>query len=67
MLIDDYGYHAAIYSMVYFVVTTISTYSGINPPPEWFWLMWCFLLGPIGLVIFFHMIDWIKEKHFFKR
>ncbi len=63
MLIDKYGYYATIYSLVYFVVTTISVCNGENPPPEWFWLVSCFLFGPVTLAGFYRMENWIKKKY----
>lgn len=64
MFIDEYGYYAAIYSLTYFVVTTISVYSGNNPPPGWIWLIICFLLGPICLMAFYRIADWIEKKYY---
>ena len=63
MLVDEYGYYATIYSLVYFVVTTISVCGGNNPPPQWFWLTCCFLFGPICLMSFYRMADWVEKKY----
>lgn len=63
MLIDKYGYYATIYSLAYFVNITISVHNGNNPPPEWFWLISCFLFGPIGLIIFYRIADWVEKKY----
>jgi len=64
MLIDEYGYYAAIYSLTYFVVIIISVHDGNNPPPEWFWLISCFLCGPIALMAFYRIADWIEKKYY---
>ncbi len=64
MFVDEYGYYAAVYSLTYFVVTTFSVCDGNNPPPEWFWLISCFLFGPIFLIGFYRMEDWIEKKYY---
>lgn len=63
MLIDEYGYYAVVYSLVYFVINSISVYNGNNPPLEWIWLVCCFLIGPIGLMAFYRIADWVEKKY----